>query len=61
MSDQKTPAEGFEVFCDSSYYDLWAAREIGNKSFYHTAHFETECAAIDWTHDPSKAPDPRYN
>lgn len=47
------PASGYEVFLDASYYDLWAARKIGVRSFYETAHFETRGDAIAWT----KAPD----
>lgn len=44
------PAKGYEVFCDPSYYDLWAARRVGVKSFYETVHFETREDAIRWTH-----------
>lgn len=45
-------AEGYEVFCDRCYYDLWAARAVGVRNFYETAHFPTREAAIAWTHDP---------
>lgn len=55
------PAKGYEVFADPSYYDLWAAREIGVRDFYQTAHFETREAACAWTHDPSLPLDTRYN
>lgn len=55
------PANGFEVFCDPSYYDLWAARPVSETSFYGTAHFMTEEEACAWTHDPSQKPDPRFN
>lgn len=47
------PAEGFEVFCDESYYNLWAARKIGETSFYETKHFNRREHAILWTHDPN--------
>ncbi len=47
------PAEGYEVFCDHSYYDLWAARKIGVRKFEETAHFETQEDAIRWTHNPA--------
>lgn len=46
------PADGYEVFQDPSYYDLWAAREIGVRSFYETAHFMKLEDAVAWTHDP---------
>jgi len=48
----ESPAPGYEVFCDLSYYDLWAARPIGVKSFTETAHFETRADAVAWTHAP---------
>lgn len=47
-------ADGYEVFCDVSYFDYWAAREVGIKDFYQTAHFETRAEAIAWTHAQSK-------
>lgn len=56
------PANGYEVFSDPSYYDLWAAREIGVRDFYATAHFETRKDAIAWTHDPQGiTPPAKYN
>lgn len=56
------PAEGYEVFCDMSYYDLWAARKIGIREFRQTAHFMTREQAVEWTHDPrDELLDPRFN
>ena len=56
------PAEGYEVFSDMCYYDLWAARKNGVRTFGGTAHFETRQEAVAWTHDPDNiAPPSKYN
>lgn len=44
------PADGFEVFSDPCYYDMWAARQIGERDFMRTAHFTTRGEAVAWTH-----------
>ena len=50
--DKTQPADGYEVFADPMHYDFWAARPVGTKSFYETAHFARREDAIAWTHDP---------
>lgn len=52
LNKTETPAAGYEVFCDPCYYDLWAARPVGERSFYDAAHFETRADAVAWTHAP---------
>jgi hypothetical protein len=47
------PAKGYEIFSDMTYYDLWAARTIGERDFNRTLHFSTQQEAVDWTHDPT--------
>jgi hypothetical protein len=32
----------FEIFRDSSYYDMWAVRLVGNRDFNQTMHVATE-------------------
>lgn len=31
--------DGFEVFSDPAYYDMWCLRPVGEKSFDQTIHF----------------------
>lgn len=32
---------GFEVFLDRSYFDMWGVRVQGCRDFYKTLHFNT--------------------
>lgn len=42
---------GFEIFRDPSYFDMWAIRRIGETDFYKTRHFDTLEDAIAFTKD----------
>lgn len=42
---------GFEIFSDPSYFDMWAVRRIGEVNFYKTQHFNTLEDAIASTKD----------
>lgn len=47
MSDKPTePHPMFEVFGDSSYYDLWCLRRLGARSFEDTLHFNNRDLAV---------------
>ena len=50
MSDSTKQADGFEVFCDASYYDMWCVRPSGNRDFNQTIHFHDEASVIHATH-----------
>ncbi len=39
-------ADGFEVYIDPSYYDMWAVRPIGETEFIRTLHFAKKGEAI---------------
>lgn len=56
------PANGYEVFRDAAFYDLWAARKIGVRHFSETVHFDSHKDAVAWTHDPDGITPPKeYN
>ncbi len=62
LNEVEGVAEGFEVFSDMCYFDLWAVRPVGCRDFHQTAHFQTCEEAVAWSHDPDPAKvDPRYN
>jgi hypothetical protein len=39
----------WEYFLDSSYFDMWAVRPVGNRNFYTTMHVPTEEQARNLT------------
>lgn len=45
-SPDKVTPEGWEIFCDPCYYDMWAVRPVGCRSFTETKHFPTRSEAI---------------
>jgi len=40
--------DGYEIFCDTSYYDMWTVRKEGERTFGKQEWFDTEKEAIDY-------------
>ncbi len=44
------PAEGFEVFSDPTYWDMWCLRPVGATDFNDTIHFADRQSAVHASH-----------